>query len=98
MRPPVQQAPGALRPEDQRRFLRAVERAAFCRDRALALLLLYTGIRIGECAALDIEDMPLSARRGKVIIRTGKGDNQREVPLNAPIHPALKVWLKESAQ
>lgn len=93
-----QQAPGALRAEDQKRFLRVVERAASCRDRALALLLFYTGIRIGECAALDIEDVPLSARRGQVIIRSGKGDYYREVPLNAQVRPALKAWLQERAQ
>jgi integrase/recombinase XerC len=87
-----------LRPEDQKRFLRAVERAASCRDRAIALLLFYTGIRIGECVALDIEDVPLSARRGQVIVRTGKGDHYREVPLNAQVRPVLKAWLQERAQ
>jgi integrase/recombinase XerC len=93
-----QQTPGALSLVDQKRFLRAVERAMSCRDRALALLLFYTGIRLGECAALTVDDVLLSARRGKVIIRTGKGDGYREVPLNGQIRPVLSAWLQERAQ
>lgn len=77
-----QQAPGALSPEDQKRFLRAVERTASSRDQALALLLFYTGIRIGECVALDVDDLLLSARRSQVIVRSGKGDSYWEIPLN----------------
>ncbi len=93
-----QQAPSALTVEDQKRFLRAVERTASCRNQALALLLFYTGIRIGECTALDIEDVPFSARKGIVIVRSGKGNSYREVPLNAQIRLALKAWLQERAQ
>jgi integrase/recombinase XerC len=93
-----QQAPGALSPEDQKRFLRAVERTASSRDQALALLLFYTGIRIGECAALDVDDLLLSARRGQVIVRSGKGDSYREIPLNSQVRPALKAWLQERRQ
>jgi site-specific recombinase XerD len=37
----------------------------------------------------------VSPRKGVVIIRSGKGDTYREVPLNAEVREALKVWLKE---
>jgi site-specific recombinase XerD len=63
-----QQAPRALEPEEQVRFLRAVERSTSVRDRAIALLLFYTGLRIGEAAALNLDDAPVSARKGKVIV------------------------------
>ncbi len=66
----------------QERFLRTVERTASSSDQALALLLFYTGIRIGECVALDVDDLLLSARRSQVIVRSGKGDSYREIPLN----------------
>jgi len=46
------QAPRALEPPEQKRFLRAVERCSSVRDRAIALLLFYTGLRISECVAL----------------------------------------------
>jgi integrase/recombinase XerC len=90
-----QQAPKALEPDEQVRFLRAVERSAAVRDRAICLLLFYTGLRIGEVAALDVDDAPVSARKGKVIVRLGKGQTYREVPLNAEVRNALTAWLLE---
>jgi integrase/recombinase XerC len=65
------------------------------RDQAIARLLFYTGLRLGECAALNVDDVRLSARKGLVIVRSGKGDIYREVPLNADVREALRTWLKE---
>jgi site-specific recombinase XerD len=93
-----QEAPRALEPEAQKRFLRAVERCTSVRDRALAVLLFYTALRISECASLDTDDVALSARKGKVIVRTGKGDTSREVALNAEAREALAAWLTERRQ
>src|SRR5271165_5551534 len=39
------EAPRALEPEEQKRFMRAVERCTSIRDRAIALLLFYTALR-----------------------------------------------------
>jgi site-specific recombinase XerD len=89
------QAPRALTPEEKHAFLRAVERTPTVRDRAIAQLLFYTAIRLGECAALNLDDVRISARRGIVIIRSGKGDTYREVPLNAEVREVLKTWLTE---
>jgi len=89
------QAPRALEPPEQKRFLRAVERCSSVRDRALALLLFYTGLRISECAALSVEDVRLSSRKGLVIVRMGKGNTYREVPLNAEVRTALDAWLQQ---
>jgi len=89
----AQAAPRALSPDELRRFLRAVERCPSVRDRAIALLLINTGLRIGECAALDVDDLAVSARKGRVVVREGKGDAYREVPLNAESRGALDAWL-----
>src|SRR6266567_56025 len=89
------QAPRALKPEEQKNFLRAIERTPLARDRAIAQMLFYTAIRLGECAALNLDDVRISARRGVLVIRSGKGDTYREVPLNAEVREALQVWLKE---
>jgi integrase/recombinase XerC len=93
-----QQAPRSLNEEEQKQFLRAVERTASIRDQALAQLLFYTGIRVGECAALEVEDITISARKGRMIIRQGKRDTYREIPLNAEVRKALKAWQKEREQ
>lgn len=92
------QAPRALNPEEQKAFLRAVERTPTVRDRAIARLLFYTAIRLGECAALNLDDVRVSARKGVVIIRSGKGDTYREVPPNTEVREALRAWLKERSK
>ncbi|MBV9280754.1 MAG: tyrosine-type recombinase/integrase [Chloroflexi bacterium] len=91
-------APRALAPAEQVRFLRAVERCPVIRNRAIAHLLFYTGIRLGECAALNVDDVPLSARKGRVIVRAGKGDSYREIPLNAAVRTSLQSWLTTRRQ
>lgn len=89
------QAPRALKPEEQKALLRAIERTSSVRDKAIAQLLFYTAIRLGECAALNLDDVRVSARKGLVIVRSGKGDTYREAPLNAEVREALRLWLRE---
>jgi site-specific recombinase XerD len=52
----------------------------------------YTGLRISECASLTVDDVRLSSRKGLVIVRMGKGNTYREVPLNAEVRTALDAW------
>ena len=88
-----QHAPRALTEDEQKRFLRAVERSPSIRDQAIASLLFYTGLRIGECAALNQDDVLISARKGTVIVRQGKRDSYREIPLNANARRDLDAWV-----
>jgi len=90
--PVAQAAPRALSEEQQRALLRAAEEAK-PRDGAIVVLLLYGGLRLGELAALDVADARLSARKGILVVRSGKGDAYREVPLNRPVREALESWL-----
>jgi integrase/recombinase XerC len=87
-------APRAITEEQQRRLLRMADRAP-ARDRAIVVALLYTGLRLAELVALDLGDVRLSARKGVVIVRSGKGDAYREVPLNALVRQVLGEWLAE---
>lgn len=88
-------APEALDELEQRRFVRACHRCGSVRNTAIGLLLLYTGLRVEEVEALDVDDIVLSARRGKVIVRDGKGNVYREVPLHRAARAALRAWLDE---
>jgi integrase/recombinase XerC len=90
--PLAQAAPRALSEGQQRALLRAAE-VGRPRDRAIVVLLLYTAIRLHELVALDVEDVSVSARKGLLVVRSGKGDAYREVPLNRPSRAALDVWL-----
>ncbi len=87
-------APKALTEEHQRRLLRMAERAS-ARDRAIVVVLLYTGLRLAELVALDVDDVKVSARKGIVVVRSGKGDAYREVPLNALVRQVLEEWRAE---
>jgi integrase/recombinase XerC len=87
-------APRALSEEQERRLLRMAERAS-ARDRAIVVTLLYAGLRLAELVALDVEDVRLSVRKGLVVVRSGKGDAYREVPLNALVRQVLEEWLGE---
>ena len=50
----AQVAPRALAEADQRRFLRAVEGCPLARDRAIATVFFYTGLRLSELATLEV--------------------------------------------
>ncbi len=56
-------------------------------------VLLQTGMRIGECAALDYEDITFGERSGSMNIRGGKGNKARSVPLNASARQALAGYV-----
>ena len=91
----AQVAPKALDDDDQRAFLRAVEGSPVARDRAIALVFFCTGLRLSELAGLDEADVAVSARRGRLTVRSGKGDNYREVPLNSSCRAGLSEWAIE---
>ncbi len=63
------------------------------RDEALLNLLLYTGLRVSECAALRVDDLVLNGKSGKVIVRSGKGRKYREVPLHKEVRRAIQAYL-----
>jgi integrase/recombinase XerD len=64
------------------------------RDEAVVALLLHAGLRVGEACALDLDDVELGERSGKVVVRSGKRGKYREVPLNRDARQALAEWLK----
>ena len=63
------------------------------RDRATVALMAFAGLRVAEVAALDVEDISLTARTGTVRVRRGKGDSERTVPLPVEARSALAGWI-----
>ena len=59
------------------------------RDHAILQMLLQTGMRIGECQAIGWQDITFQERKGLVLIRSGKGNKSRTIPLNSSIRSAL---------
>lgn len=60
------------------------------RDRAIAGLMLYCGLRSAEVLALDVTDVDIGGRWLKVI---GKGQRERRVPLDADVASVIQVYL-----
>jgi site-specific recombinase XerD len=85
VRPP----PRWLSRKEQLALLRAAERSKNVRGIAVVALLLHTGLRIAELADLKWADIAISDRKGKLMVRKGKGRKQRAVPVNAEARRAL---------
>lgn len=88
----VQRSPKALTKQEQDRFLRAVEREGSLRDMALVGLMLFAGLRVGEVVRLRVEDIEISERKGKVVVRSGKGIKRREIPLGLDARNMIRGW------
>lgn len=63
------------------------------RDHAIVQMLLQTGMRIGECQSLHWQDITFREKKGAVLIRSGKGNKSRTVPLNSSIRSALVEYV-----
>jgi integrase/recombinase XerD len=89
----------ALRLREPRRLPRALSRqeaadllASFrtWRDRAIAGLMLYCGLRSAEVLALDVTDADIGGRWVRVM---GKGSRERRVPLDMDVASVIHVYL-----
>lgn len=89
-------APQWLSRNEQAALLRILKKASNPRDVAIIRLMLDAGLRVGEVCSLNRSDIEISERKGKVIVRSGKGNKYREVPLNRDIRKILQDWLKRS--
>jgi len=91
--PEVRTAPKWLTKREQYSLIRAVQKANRPRNEALIMLMLHTGLRTSEVSSLCIGDISISPRKGEVIVRGGKGEKFRTVPLNSNVRSALKAYL-----
>ncbi|BCW79063.1 tyrosine recombinase XerC [Arthrobacter sp. NicSoilC5] len=89
--------PGVLQAPQLTRLLDGLEASATdgeplaVRNRALVELLYATGIRVGELAGLDVDDLDPDRRTLRVI---GKGNKERTVPFGVPAAVAVDDWLR----
>jgi integrase/recombinase XerD len=83
--------PRAMAPEDVRRVLAVIDHS---RDRAMVLVLLRTGMRIGELLHLLVREVNLKERRVE-IYEAEKTRVGRVVYLSEDARVALRGWFKE---
>jgi integrase/recombinase XerC len=92
-----QSLPGVLQAAQVTRLLAALDEAAAegaplpLRNRAIVELLYATGVRVGELAGLDVDDLDPDRRTLRVI---GKGNKERTVPYGLPAALAVDDWLR----
>ena len=89
----------ALRLREPKRLPRALDRRETTdllgslrtwRDRAIAGLMLFSGLRSCEVLALDVTDVDVGARWLRV---TGKGGMERRVPLDVDVAGVIQTYL-----
>ena len=57
-------------------------------------MLYHTGLRAGELASLLLSDITFGERSGQVLVRRGKGNKARRVPLNAEARAVIRDYLQ----
>jgi integrase len=87
--------PPFLTPEEVERVIAATDRstARGCRAYAMLLLLARLGLRAGEVAALELDDIRWDV--GELVIR-GKGRNHDHLPLLDDVGEALALYVRDA--
>ena len=89
-----QRLPRPVPEEDLKRFFAVIEDK---RDRAMFLLMLRCGLRIGEVASLQLADLFLDEAYPRIVAR-GKGSKERGVYLSRQAETAMREYLAERSQ
>jgi len=93
----VETAPKGLNPAEQAQLLRwASETRHPVRDATLLILLLQTGLRVSELCSLVWGDVLIRERSGQLLVRQGKGNKARVVPLSLTARQAMWRWAAHS--
>ena len=64
------------------------------RNVAILSLMLYAGLRVGEVVKLQVGNVTILQRKGKVFVPYSKGGVSRFVPLSKEARRALTVWFQ----
>lgn len=92
---------GAITPDEQADILEnAASQSGLkgLRDYALFRLWLETGMRRAELAALKVRDLTTKEGTPQIVVRHGKGNKTRSIPLDNYTDHVIKDWLKKSGQ
>ena len=87
-------APKGMERNEVRRRLRELELRGDVRATAIFSIMLYGGLRVADVAGLELHDLMLNDRSGSLVLRNGKGNKQRSVPLPLPARQALERYLE----
>lgn len=80
--------------QDPQRSVTVFEHQLAVRNWAAVSMMLHAGLRVAEVSQVQLDDITIGDRSGSVLVRNGKGDKQREVPLNLNARRALAAWIE----
>lgn len=92
---PKKQAPQALEKNERNKLIREIDRSGSKRDIAILMTMLMTGLRVSELVSLDRLDVDLSDRKGMLVVRAGKGNKERILPLNVEARRSIQKYIEE---
>ena len=92
-----QRLPRCLSREDTQKILSQVRwypwtyKFEATRNETILYLLIFTGLRLQEMSDLEMTDLSLDS--GEILVRQGKGQKDRIVPIHPRLRPVLKNYL-----
>lgn len=85
----VQEPPKWLTRSERAKLLRVLEKEKDIRNIAIIHVLLFTGIRASELISLKHDDILIKDHKGTLVVRQGKGNKRRTVPIERD----TRTWL-----
>ncbi len=88
-----QLSPKGLERSQVRKLLREVELRGDHRANAIFHVFLFTGCRVGDLVHINLSDLTIEERSGKITFRNGKANKERTVPLPLFARQAVNNYL-----
>jgi len=89
----VQEPPKWLTKNEKYRVIRVAMREKSKRNTVIIFTLLFAGLRVSELVSLKPDDVSLSERKGTIVVRAGKGNKRRVVPIPKDLRDCLGEYL-----
>ncbi|MGC5328637.1 tyrosine-type recombinase/integrase [Brevibacillus sp. SYSU BS000544] len=93
--PEEKASPRQMSEKEEAALIAAVEHNGSIRDQTIITLMLHTGLRTMEVCDLSPNDVVIGKRSGQLMVRSGKRNKQREVPLNSTCRAALERYMAQ---
>jgi len=87
------QAPKGLEGDELRRLMKSIYRCESMRNKTIAVLMLYSGLRVSEVANLNVSDVFVTARKGEITVRCGKNSKHKRVPMNPELREVMQAFM-----
>jgi integrase/recombinase XerD len=84
--------PDSLEESEEKQLLLEVKSDGNLRNIAIVYILLYTGIRISELCALNLDDITINDKK-RLLVKNKKGEIERIIPLSKEVIEHLKNYI-----